>query len=119
MRTTLEHRTTISRSPPSTPRMHLQPPQPPGGVRTLLNGGWWPRSADPVAESVDGGLFVLGVQWDGQGWLDDQRLALAGLLAVAVIGGSVVVPIIGRLGCVHEVLLASSGWASTITLVAP
>jgi hypothetical protein len=50
MRTTLERRTTISRSPPSTPRLHLRPPQPPGGVRTLLDGGWWPRSADPVAE---------------------------------------------------------------------
>lgn len=50
MRTNLERRTMISRSPPSTPRLRLQPPQPRGGVRTLLDGGWWPRSADPVAE---------------------------------------------------------------------
>jgi hypothetical protein len=50
MRTNLERRTTISRSPPSTPRLHVQSPQPPGGVRTLLDGGWWPRSADPVTE---------------------------------------------------------------------
>jgi Family of unknown function (DUF5994) len=50
MRTNLERRTTISRSPPSTPRLRLRPSPSPGGVRTLLDGGWWPRSADPVAE---------------------------------------------------------------------
>jgi len=50
MRTNVERRITISPSPPSTPRMYLQPTRPPGGGRTLLDGGWWPRSADPVAE---------------------------------------------------------------------
>jgi hypothetical protein len=50
MLSTAERRTTISLSPPSIPRLHLQPTRPPGVVRTLLDGGWWPRSADPVAE---------------------------------------------------------------------
>jgi hypothetical protein len=58
MRTTAERRTTISLSPPSAPRLALQPSAPshrtgpgwgdPG--RTPLDGGWWPRSADPAAE---------------------------------------------------------------------
>lgn len=36
-------------SPPaaSTPRLRLEPT---GSSRTLLDGGWWPRSADPAAE---------------------------------------------------------------------
>ena len=37
-------------SPPSaasTPRLRLEPT---GATRTLLDGGWWPRSTDPVAE---------------------------------------------------------------------
>src|SRR5260370_974608 len=33
------------RPPPARPRMH-----PPASRRTLLDGGWWPRSTDPVAE---------------------------------------------------------------------
>lgn len=32
---------------PSTPRLRLEPT---GSRRTLLDGGWWPRSTDPVAE---------------------------------------------------------------------
>jgi hypothetical protein len=32
---------------PSTPRLRLVPS---GSRRTLLDGGWWPRSTDPVAE---------------------------------------------------------------------
>lgn len=32
---------------PSAPRLVLEPPRP---RRTLLDGGWWPRSGDPVAE---------------------------------------------------------------------
>jgi hypothetical protein len=47
MLTTAERRTTISLSPPSTPRLLMQAPRTP---RTLLDGGWWPRSSDPVAE---------------------------------------------------------------------
>jgi hypothetical protein len=34
-------------SPPSVPRLHLEST---GSRRTLLDGGWWPRSTDPVAE---------------------------------------------------------------------
>jgi hypothetical protein len=50
MRSAHEGRTTISRSPPSTPRILTRPPGPPGSARTLLDGGWWPRTADAVAE---------------------------------------------------------------------
>jgi hypothetical protein len=39
--------TTISPTPPSTPRLRMEPT---GSHRTLLDGGWWPRSTDPVAE---------------------------------------------------------------------
>lgn len=39
--------TIISRSPPSQPRLRMEPT---GSHRTLLDGGWWPRSTDPVAE---------------------------------------------------------------------
>jgi Family of unknown function (DUF5994) len=39
--------TAISASAPSTPRLRMEPT---GSGRTLLDGGWWPRSTDPVAE---------------------------------------------------------------------
>ena len=39
-------RTVFSATEPSTPRLRLRS----GGTRELLDGGWWPRSADPVAE---------------------------------------------------------------------
>jgi hypothetical protein len=46
--TTADDRTTtISASAPSTPRLRMEPS---GSRRTLLDGGWWPRSTDPVAE---------------------------------------------------------------------
>jgi hypothetical protein len=32
---------------PSAPRLRLEPT---GSTRTLLDGGWWPRSTDPAAE---------------------------------------------------------------------
>jgi hypothetical protein len=38
-------RTVFSASEPSTPRLRLR-----SGTRELLDGGWWPRSTDPVAE---------------------------------------------------------------------
>jgi uncharacterized protein DUF5994 len=41
------HLTTVSTSPPSIPRMRLNVG---GSLRTPLDGGWWPRSTDPVAE---------------------------------------------------------------------
>ena len=47
MPATTERRTAISLTPPSRPRLCLQPDR---CARTLLDGGWWPRSADPAAE---------------------------------------------------------------------
>jgi hypothetical protein len=37
----------ISPTPPTEPRLRMMPS---GSGRTLLDGGWWPRSTDPVAE---------------------------------------------------------------------
>ncbi|MEU4780788.1 DUF5994 family protein [Micromonospora sp. NPDC023633] len=34
-------------APPSTPRLRIEPTR---SARTLLDGGWWPRSTDPLAE---------------------------------------------------------------------
>ncbi|MEU2663350.1 DUF5994 family protein [Micromonospora sp. NPDC007220] len=34
-------------APPSTPRLRIEPTR---STRTLLDGGWWPRSTDPLAE---------------------------------------------------------------------
>ena len=45
--TTTESRTAITLTPPSTLRLRLQPDR---SARTLLDGGWWPWSADPAAE---------------------------------------------------------------------
>jgi hypothetical protein len=45
--TTAERQTVISNSAPSEPRLRLDPTL---SRHTLLDGGWWPRSADPVAE---------------------------------------------------------------------
>jgi hypothetical protein len=47
MSSTTETRTAISSAPPAAPRLLLQPDRP---TYTLLDGGWWPRSADPAAE---------------------------------------------------------------------
>jgi Family of unknown function (DUF5994) len=47
MLTTAERRTASSSSPPSRPRLRLQPDL---SARAPLDGGWWPRSADPAAE---------------------------------------------------------------------
>ena len=47
MSSTLESQTAISPAPPAAPRLRLQPD---GPAYTLLDGGWWPRSADPAAE---------------------------------------------------------------------
>jgi hypothetical protein len=42
------HRATIVAAPPSSvPRLHLAPVR---AGRAVLDGGWWPRSWDPVAE---------------------------------------------------------------------
>src|SRR5207237_8067279 len=47
MLTTDERHTAIIPAPPSRPRLRLQPDL---AARRLLDGGWWPRSADPAAE---------------------------------------------------------------------
>ncbi|RNL84574.1 DUF5994 family protein [Halostreptopolyspora alba] len=47
MLTPTQHRPVISGSPPSVPRLLLQSLK---ARHTLLDGGWWPRSNDPVAE---------------------------------------------------------------------
>ena len=48
MSTTATQRATIvPSSPPSDPRLILAPAR---AARAVLDGGWWPRSSDPVAE---------------------------------------------------------------------
>lgn len=45
---TAAHRqTTTSPTPPSEPRLRMAPTD---SRRSILDGGWWPRSTDPVAE---------------------------------------------------------------------
>lgn len=45
--TAAERMTIISLTAPSTPRLQMEAT---GSYRTLLDGAWWPRSTDPVAE---------------------------------------------------------------------
>lgn len=45
--TTTKHLTAISASAPTMPRLRMEPTC---SRRTLLDGGWWPRSTDPIAE---------------------------------------------------------------------
>jgi hypothetical protein len=47
MRSTTERRVSISQAPLAKPRLRMQQDQ---ASATLLDGGWWPRSADPAAE---------------------------------------------------------------------
>jgi Family of unknown function (DUF5994) len=47
MRTTARRKPVSACSAPSVPRVRLGPAP---SHRTVLDGGWWPRSADPVAE---------------------------------------------------------------------
>jgi hypothetical protein len=79
-------RTTNTPPPaPSTPRLTLEPT---GSTRTLLDGGWWPRSSDPAAElpglilaldKVRGRIIRLILSIDG--WDPrPRRLAVAGRL---------------------------------------
>ncbi|MGC5021338.1 DUF5994 family protein [Micromonospora sp. DT47] len=70
-------------SPPSTPRLRIEPTRSP---RTLLDGGWWPRSTDPFAElpglilAIDrlrgpiNRLVLNAGTWDG----NPRRLAVGG-----------------------------------------
>jgi hypothetical protein len=59
MWTTAERAITTSVSPPSPPRLLLRPAAWP---RPLLDGGWWPRSADPVTELPG---LIQALQADG------------------------------------------------------
>jgi hypothetical protein len=77
-------RTVMSATEPSTPRLRLQP----GAAPELLDGGWWPRSTDPVAElpglilaldAVHGPItrvMLHGNDWDSH----PRRLAVDGRL---------------------------------------
>ena len=47
MSSTTERRMTSSQAPPAEPRLRMQRDR---SGRTLLDGGWWPRSSDPAAE---------------------------------------------------------------------
>ena len=51
MSSSTERQTPISLTPPPKPRLRLQPDR---SARTLLDGGWWPRSADPAVELYPG-----------------------------------------------------------------
>lgn len=73
--TTLRKHIAASPTPPSAPRLRMEPT---GARRTLLDGGWWPRSTDPVAElpglvlAIDGlrgpvtRLVLSAHGWDSQ-----------------------------------------------------
>jgi hypothetical protein len=74
----------MSATEPSTPRLRLGS----GTAAGLLDGGWWPRSSDPVAEipglvlAIDAlqgpitRLMLHGNDWDSQ----PRRLAVDGRL---------------------------------------
>lgn len=47
VRTMAERATVRSTAAPTVPRIHLQPTL---SHHTLLDGGWWPRTTDPIAE---------------------------------------------------------------------
>ena len=85
-------RTVFSATEPSTPRLQLQP----GAAFELLDGGWWPRSTDPVAEipglvlAIDAlhgpitRLILHDSDWDSH----PHRLAVAGRLVRVGYSGS-------------------------------
>jgi hypothetical protein len=59
MRTTVERVTIVPPTPPSLPRLVLAPA--PTG-QAVLDGGWWPRSWDPVAE-LPGLVLALAARY--------------------------------------------------------
>src|SRR5690242_20902382 len=75
MRTAVERVTIVAPTPPSRPRLALAPAR---ADQAVFDGGWWPRSWDPVAELP--GLVVAltnrygsvrqvmltGTAWDGR-----------------------------------------------------
>lgn len=58
MPSTTQRATMIPPSPPSQPRLSLAPTR----GRAVLDGGWWPRSWDPVAE-LPGLLLALSERY--------------------------------------------------------
>ncbi|XVQ11592.1 DUF5994 family protein [Spirillospora sp. CA-255316] len=83
MRAITERRTTISLSPPpSTSRLRMRPPGPAGSPRTPLDGGWWPRSTDPVAE-LPGLILALQAGPQADGAADDHGRITHVMLRVA------------------------------------
>lgn len=80
---TASRTTTVPPSMPSTPRLRLEPT---GARDTLLDGGWWPRSTDPVAD-LPGLVLAIGrlhgpvirLVLSAEGWEGHpRRLAVAG-----------------------------------------
>ncbi|HZN20844.1 MAG TPA: DUF5994 family protein [Micromonosporaceae bacterium] len=57
--TTTRRATIVPPSSPSTPRVCLGPAR---ASQAVLDGGWWPRSADPVAE-LPGLVLALGERY--------------------------------------------------------
>lgn len=51
--------TAVASASPSRPRLSLAPTR---AVRSLLDGAWWPRSSDPVAE-LPGLVLELGARY--------------------------------------------------------
>src|ERR1700734_3054733 len=60
MSATTERPTAISLTQPEGPRLQLRPDRPGFAV---LDGGWWPRSADPAAE-LPGLILALDKRHD-------------------------------------------------------
>jgi Family of unknown function (DUF5994) len=57
--TTTPRATVVASSPPSTPRLALAPAR---AGQAVLDGGWWPRTWDPVAE-LPGLILALSDQY--------------------------------------------------------
>ncbi|MEU5994632.1 DUF5994 family protein [Spirillospora sp. NPDC047418] len=80
MRTTDKPGTVIGLTPHSAPRLALRPRDPadrPGPVRgrALLDGGWWPRSTNPVTE-LPGMLLALRAHGRPDGHLPIMHVLL-------------------------------------------
>lgn len=59
MLTTAQRATIVAPTPPSPPRLVLAPVR---AGRAVLDGGWWPRSWDPVAE-LPGLILALSARY--------------------------------------------------------
>ena len=59
MPTTIERVTIVPPTPPSRQRLVLVPTR---ADQAVLDGGWWPRSGDPVAE-IPGLVLALAARF--------------------------------------------------------